>query len=101
MDCVEIQALIGVETCRLLSISGYSLQGWAGRRKRLTTTSEFSIPGRACLGLSITLEANPLVLPNDYTRFGSRWGNGKKHMVFRCLSHICCATICNKNGFSA
>lgn len=83
MDCVEGQALIGVvETCRLLSISGYSLQGWAGRRKRLTTTSEVSIPGRGCLSLSITLEANPLVLLNDCTGFGSRWGHGKKHMVF-------------------
>jgi hypothetical protein len=75
MDCVEGQALIRVlETCRLLSILGYSLQGWAGRRKRLSTASEVSIPGRACFRLSITLEANPLTLLNDCTGFGSRSG---------------------------
>ncbi len=78
MDCLNCQALIGIlETCRLLSISGYSLQGWAGRRKRLSTASEVSIPARDFFHPLITLEGNPLVFLNHCTRFGSRYDQGK------------------------
>jgi hypothetical protein len=61
-DFVNLQAFIG---------SYYSLQVWAGRQKRLSKTSEVSIPGRD-LSLPIDLEVNLLFIVKHCTRFGCR-----------------------------